>query len=196
MRFIVYINFSGNYNGFMAEERQYLHIAGHIPVKEAALRLGVSEDSVQKYIKKKSLEAKWVDGRYMIPEEAVQNFSRVPRGRKRKKPVDWRIYSDGVEVCGLRIDVQARAEQAAQLQQRLQATAEGQQHRFPGTMQRFILTHDDNPLALTILLVWKDSELLNEADLQRNLDAFEVEFADLLDWQTARYTRMHSPLHT
>lgn len=173
-----------------------MHIPGHVPIKEAARRLDVSPDSVQRYLKKGLLPFQMVDGQYMILETALKDFTRIPRGRRRKKPVDWRIYSDGVEVCGLRIDVQSRAEQAGQVQQRLQAIAEQQQHRFPGTMQRFILTHDDNPLALTILLVWKDSELLNEADLQRNLDAFEVEFADVLDWQTARYTRMHSPIHT
>lgn len=180
----------------MAEERQYLRIPGHVPIKEAALILGVSDDSIQKYIKKKSLEAKMVDGRYMIPEDALKNFYRTPRGRKRKGAVSWRLYSDGVQVRALQIDVQIQAERAEQAQQHLRSIAEGQQHRFPGTMQRFILTHDEDPLALTILLVWKDSELRNMADLQHDLDTFEEEFADLLAWETARYTRLHSPVHT
>ena len=180
----------------MVAQRKYLHIPGHVPVKEAALRLDVSIDSVQRYIKKGSLPAEMVGGQYMIPESALTNFSKNPRGRKRTRPIDWRAYAPGTEVRELQIEVQARVNVRDNLKEKLHSIVQKQQHRFLGTMQRYVLIDDKNPNNVTVQLIWKNTELTDEAAFDRDLETFKAEFADVLDWQTARYTTRLALIHT
>jgi excisionase family DNA binding protein len=180
----------------MAEEKQYLSIPGHVSVKEAADMLGLSEDRVWEYIRDNRLPAHKVDGRYMIPRDAVESFHRKPHGRVRSKPVAWRSYRAGATVKALQIEVRVLARQREDLQTTLQAILEQQQHLFPGTMQRYLFARVDDPDAIVIQLVWKDTELTDEEALERDLEAFRAAFAELLDWPTARYERLQAMLHT
>ncbi|MEO7020711.1 MAG: helix-turn-helix domain-containing protein, partial [Ktedonobacteraceae bacterium] len=174
----------------MAEEKVYLRIPGRVQIKEAATILGVSSDSVHRYIKQGRLHAEKIDGRYMIPEQEVTHFQSNPRGRLRTEPANWRAYRAGAKVRAMHIEIQVQPNQQAALQVKLQTALDAQEHLFPGTMQRYIFVHSDNPDAITIQLIWKDTELPDETTLQRDLETFRAEFADLLDWQTARYTTM------
>jgi len=180
----------------MAEERKYLHIPGHVPIKEAALLLGVSDDSIQLYIKQKRLAAEKVDGRYMIPEQAIRDFQNNPPGRRRTKPTPWRMYSVGARVHALQIEIQVVPGKHTALQQKLLSISQEQQHLFSGTMQRYVFENQDNPDAIIIQLIWKNTELADETTFQHDLETFQSEFADLLDWQTARYTKEQAIIHT
>jgi excisionase family DNA binding protein len=180
----------------MAEEKTYLRIPGRIQIKEAAAVLGVSSDSVHRYIKQGRLHAEKIDGRYMIPEQEVTHFQSNPRGRLRTEPANWRAYRAGAKVHAMLIDIQVAPNKQAVLQAKLQAALEAQEHLFPGTMQRYIFAHSDNPNMITIQLIWKDTELPNEITLQRDLATFQAAFANELDWQTAQVTKMQALLHT
>jgi hypothetical protein len=170
----------------MAEEKEYLRIPGHVPVKEAAAMLGLSEERVLQHVRAKHLPSRKIDGRYMIPVQAVEEFHRKPHGRIRTTPAPWRTYRAGARVYSMQIEVQVHAGKAQILQEKLQTTIQLQQHLFPGTMQRYISANADDPSHITILLIWKDTELTDETSLQRDFEAFKAEFADLLDWETAQ----------
>ena len=181
----------------MAEQEEYLRIPGHVSAKEAAVMLNGNEDQIWYYIRSGSLPARKVSGRYMIPLEAIKSFRIKSRGRRRTDPTSWRAYRGGARVYGLQIEVQARSPQREELQTRLQALLlEEQKYRFPGTMLRQIFADADHPHTILIELIWKDTELTDEAGLQRELEAFKAAFADVLDWETARYRRLQALIHT
>ena len=180
----------------MTGQKEYLAIPGYLSTQEAAERLGITDKRVLQLIKSKRLPAKKVRGRQMILLEDFENFHTKAHGQQRERAVAWRIYRAGAKVYALQIAIQARPEKREELQARLQAVAEEQRHQFKGTMLRHVFTSTDNPNAILIELVWKDTELIDEADLQRDLDAFKAAFADVLDWETARYTRLQALIHT
>jgi excisionase family DNA binding protein len=180
----------------MAEEKEYLRIPGHMPVKEAAAILGLSEERVLQHIRARHLPSRKVDGRYMIPVQAVEEFHRKPHGRIRTAPAPWRVYRAGARVRSLQVEVQLYAGKEQAFQEKLQATLQQQQHLFPGTMQRSISADEDHPEQITILLIWKDTELTDETALHRDFEAFKTEFAELLNWENARYVRKRALLHT
>jgi excisionase family DNA binding protein len=180
----------------MAEEKEYLRIPGHVPVKEAAAMLGLSEERVLQHIRARHLPSRKVDGRYMIPLQAVEDFHRRPHGRIRTTPAPWRVYRAGARVHTLQIEVPLLNGNFQALQEKLQATLQQQQHLFPGTMQRYISADEESPEHITILLIWKDTELTDAEALQRDFASFKAEFADLLDWEHARYANKQAMLHT
>ncbi len=180
----------------MAEEKEYLSIPGHVPVKEAAAMLGLSEERVLQHIRARHLPSRKVDGRYMIPIRAVEEFHRKPHGRIRTTPPPWRVYRAGARIHSMQIDVQLLPGQAQAFQEKLQATLQQQQHLFPGTMQRYISADEQNAENITILLIWKDTELTDEAALLRDFEAFKSEFAHFLDWERARAITKRALIHT
>lgn len=180
----------------MAEEKEYLRIPGHMPVKEAAAILGLSEERVLQHIRARHLPSRKVDGRYMIPVQAVEEFRRKPHGRIRTTPAPWRVYRAGARVRSLQIEVQLYPDKEQAFQEQLQTTLQQQQHLFPGTMQRSISADEEHPEQITILLIWKDTELTDEATLYRDIETFKTAFAGLLDWEKARYVRKRAILHT
>lgn len=180
----------------MDKEQEYLQIPGSISVKEAAAKLNLSEKRILQYIYKDRLPARKIRGRYMIRQEDFDEFRAKPHGRIRTKPTQWRPYRAGAKVRELHIEVQARPETRETLLTELKTTVKEQTHLFPGTMQRYILTDVNNPNTIFIQLIWKTTELTNEATLQRNLEAFQSKFADQLDWQTARYITVQALIHT
>lgn len=180
----------------MAEEREYLRIPGHVPVKEAAAMLGLSEERVLQHIRAQHLPSHKIDGRYMIPIQAVEDFQRKPHGRVRKKPAPWRIYRAGAIVCSMQIEVQIKAGKLQEIQEKFQTIIQKQQYLFPGTMQRYILASPDSPDNLTILLIWKDTELTDINVLQSNLEEFKAAFSEFLDWEHASYSTKQALIHT
>jgi excisionase family DNA binding protein len=181
----------------MAEEREYLHISGHVPIKEAAEMLGLSDKRVLQYILAKRLPAHKVQGRYMIPTEAVQEFQQKPHGRIRTTPTPWRVYRAGASVRIQQIEIPAYPEREEELRTRLRALSQEQEHLFPGTMQRYICLIEGSEVPrVSILLIWKDTELPDESDLDHSLENFKADFFDLLDWQKARVTAAQALAHT
>ncbi len=167
-----------------------------VTTNEAAEMLGLSYHTVYEYIREKRLVAELIGGIYMLPKKAVEEFRPKPTGRMRTKPPPWRIYRAGAKVRGMDIRVQVRPQQQERLKEKLNAIQESQQHLFPGTMQRYIFEDEADPTNVTILLVWKDTEMPDETTMQRDLAALKAELADVLDWETAQYRTKRAIIHT
>ncbi len=180
----------------MTKESDNLDTRDFVTTNEAAEMLGVSYYTVYEYIREKRLVAELVGGIYMLPRKAVEEFRARPTGRTRAKPPPWRHYRAGAKVYGMEISVQVGEGQRERLREKLNAIREGQQHLFPGTMQRYVFEDEATPTNVTIMLIWKDTEMQDEATLQQALTAFKTEFADVLNWETAQYTLKKAIIHT
>ena len=169
----------------MASETEYLRIPGHVPVKEAAELLGISEDRVLQLINAQRLPGRKVYGRYMIPREAVEQFKQNPPGRSRTKAPPWRVFNTRSKLLGLGIEVQVLPGQQERLLAKLQAIQEENRHTFPGTLARYVFKEGASLATVSIWLIWKDTEMPDEAKRVEELAAFKAEFADVLDWESA-----------
>ena len=167
-----------------------------VTTNEAAEMLGVSYYTVYEYIREKRLVAERVGGIYMIPAKAVKEFKAKPTGRTRAKPPAWKVYRAGAKVRAMDIRVQVRAGQQSRLTEKLNTMLERQEHLFPGTMQRYVFEDEANPAIVTISLIWKDTEMPDEALMQQDLAAFRAELGDVLDWKTAEYSIKRAIIHT
>jgi excisionase family DNA binding protein len=180
----------------MESEREYLRIPGHVPVKEAAEMLGISEDRVLQHIKARRLPGRKVLGRYMIPLEEVEQFEQNPPGRVRTKAPAWRVYNIRSKLVSLAIDVQVLPGQEQRLLEKVQSIQQRNRHAFPGTMARYILKENSAFSSVSIWLIWKDTEMPNEATLEEELAAFKAELADVLDWGTALQSTKEGLIYT
>src|SRR2546425_6567210 len=180
----------------MAKDSDTSNTRDFVTTSEAAEALGVSYYTVYEYIREKRLVAEMIGGIYMLPKKSVEEFKAKPTGRTRAKPPPWRVYRAGAKVRSMEIQVQIFEGQQATLKAKLDAARDGQQHVFPGTMQRYIFEDEASPSRVTILLIWKDTEMPDEAVLYRALEVFQAAFADVLNWETATYTVKRALLHT
>jgi hypothetical protein len=132
----------------------------------------------------------------MIPIHAVEEFKHNPPGRVRKHPPDWRVYNSRSKLLRTDIRVQVRDGQQAKLMQKLRAIYKGKRHLFTGTIQRYVLKDAAHPANIEISLVWKDTEMPDEATRQQELEAFKAELADVLDWETAECSTKEGIIYT
>ncbi len=180
----------------MASEKEYLRIPGHVPVKEAAAMLGISEDRVLQHIKAKRLPGRKVLGRYMIPLESVEQFKLNPPGRLRTKSPDWHVFNPRSKLLGMDIQVLVFAGQQERLLEKLRAIQEENRHVFPGTIARYVLKNGPSFTGLSIWMIWKDSEMPDEATRERDFAAFKAELADVLNWETAQISTKEGIIYT
>ena len=167
-----------------------------VTTSEAAQMLGVSYYTVYEYIREKRIVAEMVGGVYLMSRSSVEQFKPKPTGRTRTKPTPWRMYRAGAKVRGMDIRVRVREGQQMRLIEKLEAIREQQRHLFPGTMQRHVFENEASLGSVIISLVWKNTDLSDETGLQRALEAFKAEFADVLDWESAQYTTSTAIIHT
>ncbi len=180
----------------MSEELEFLSIPGHVPVKEAARLLDLSEDRVYQLINKKRLVAKKVEGRHMVQQLSIEAFKHKPPGRVREKAPKWRVYDDRITLLNMEIRVRVRAGQQGRFEEMVRELLDRQGYRFAGTMARYILRQNDDQDMVTISLFWKDNEMPDEETRQHNIAAFRDAFADVLDWEHAEIIRNKGLLYT
>jgi excisionase family DNA binding protein len=182
----------------MTEDKEYLRIPGHVPVKEAAEMLGISEDRVLQHIKAERLPARKVDGRYMILKEAVERFQLNPPGRVRTRTPEWRIYNTRNKLLALEIQANVRPGRQEALLERLKRFEEGQLHIFPGTNARYILKNNSDTTfdAISVWLFWRDTEMPPEQARQEALVAFKSALEDLVEWGSARIVEREGIIYT
>jgi NTP pyrophosphatase (non-canonical NTP hydrolase) len=78
----------------------------------------------------------------------------------------------------------------------LKAIQKGDRHTFPGTVARYVVKGDAALTNAQILLIWKTTEMPDEATRRRDLAAFQEELADVLNWKTAQYNTNEVLIHT
>jgi len=180
----------------MEKDTEYLAIPGHVSTQKAAKMLEVSDERIYQLIKAGKLPSRRVSGMFMIPVEAVEQFKRNQAGRTRTQAPAWRTYRNTSKMLGTAIEVRVRASQEKMLEKMLMAVADSQRHRLTGSVQRYILRDTKDATLISIWLVWKDSEMPDEAVQQQELDAFKAEFAEVLDWDTAVFSQKEGIVYT
>ena len=105
-----------------------------------------------------------------------------------KRSRDYALVTD--------IRIQVRTGQQAALVKKLKTIQKLDEHTFPGTIARYVVKTDDSLTALQILLIWKSTEMPDEAVRKRDLELFQEELADVLDWETVQYSMNEAIIHT
>src|SRR5215472_3397344 len=177
-------------------EKNVSEIPGYISTKQAAQMLGVSHHRLYQYVKAGRLPVVHVGKAFMLRTEDVEHFKPNPSGRMRTKAPSWRVYRSRGTVFATEIRVQVRPHQQQELLAKLYAIQQSDQHTFPGTLARYVLKGDPMLLSVHILLLWKDTEMPDEGTRRQDLEAFQEELADVLDWETAQYSTHEAIIHT
>lgn len=176
--------------------RKKISPPGYISTEEAARRLDVTRDRLYQWIKQGRLSAYMVGNAFTFLEQDVANFERNPTGRKRKGPPPWRSYKGEVTVQVTAITVQVHAGQQVRLKAKIQAMLEAGEYLFPGTFARYIVEGDEQFSFVHIWLIWKSTEMPNEAARESQLALFQQDFADTLDWSTAQIKTTNALTYT
>lgn len=180
----------------MAKGNKTSQIPGYVTTKEAVKILGVSSHRIYQYIKAGRLKAVQVGKAFMMRVEDVEQFRPNPSGRMRTKASPWRTYRSRGTLLATDILVRVRPGQQGKLVEKLKVIQEGDRHTFPGTIARYAIKGDMALATVRFWLIWKDTEMPNEAIRQKDLAAFQAELADVLDWETAQYNISEVIIHT
>lgn len=167
-------------------------LPGYVSVQEAAGIIGCSESRIYQYIKAGRLSARRIGHTLVLPLQEVQNFQRIPAGRQRENAPLWRRYRSRSKLLATTIQVQVRPGMQEKLQEKIK-NIEPHDHTFTGNVARYIIEKDE---AVKIILIWKSTEMPDEATRQQDLRSFQQAFADVLDWGTAKYSFNDVLLHT
>lgn len=171
-------------------------LPGYVSTKEAAKILGISERRIRLYVEMKRLPAVRAADILLIPLDKVKNFKRKIVGRPRKNTPAWRISSTENTQFMTSISVQIRAGQEKQLMQRLEEVKRNEQHIFPGTVGRYVVESETVLGQVEIVLVWRSTVMPNDIERERAMGAFRQVLADVLDWNTAKYSNGRVLMHT
>lgn len=180
----------------MTNKNEVHPLSDYVQPQMAAKMLGVSRNRVYEYIRDQRLPAEKMGKTYFILTKDVERFQANPIGRTRTQPTSWRVYRSGGKLLTTEIDVRVRAGQQQRLVDKLQAMQTTDQHTFPGTIARYIVQGDEQLSSVHIILVWKTTDMPDEAARQEYLAAFQVELAGVLDWNTAHMQTNQAILHT
>ena len=180
----------------MIEHEELPEVPEYISTDQAAKLLGISKQRIYQYIEEKRLPAFRAGNVILLRREAVEQFKPNITGRPRKRGPQWRVYHGGSTVLGMDIHVQVQPGQQEQLIEKLKVIYKGQKHTFPGTIQRYVFKGNSSPETVSIWLIWKDTEMPDEATQQKNLDAFKAELADVIDWETAEISVKEGIIYT
>ena len=172
------------------------NLPGYVSIKEAADMLGVSDKRVYQYVRAGRLSAQRIGHILILPTEEVKQFKPSPSGRVRTKAPPWRSYRSRGTLLVTDIHVQVRSDQQTQLVEKLKAIQKGDRYTFPGTVARYIIKGNTTLTTVHIMLVWKTTEMPDEAMRQKDLAEFQEELTDVLDWETAQYTMNEALIHT
>lgn len=172
------------------------NIPGYVDIKEAARILGVAQSTVYRYIQSGHLQAYQAGRNIMVELETLKQFRPSLTGRPRKKTSLWRASPDASSFLVTYIQVQVRPDQQELLVKKLLAIKQEERYPFPGTVMRYISLEETSPAIVTIQLVWRKGDIPNEEVRRRDFEAFKLEFADVLNWETAEYSTGKVIIHT
>ena len=169
----------------MINDKEIPNLPGYVSIKEAAQMLGVSDKRVYQYIRARRLPAQRISHILILPIDEVKRFKPSPTGRVRTRAPSWRVYRSRGALLITDIHVQVRLGQQARLMEELKAIQKLDQHTFPGTVARYIAKGDEDLKVVQILLIWKTTEMPDEATRKQDFVKFQEDLDDVLDWATA-----------
>ncbi len=172
------------------------NLPGYVSIKEASDLLGVSDKRVYQYVRAGRLPAQRVGHILIIPVEEVKRFKPGPSGRVRRKAPSWRAYRSRGILIVTDIHVPVRVGLQDTLVKKLKAIQKLDRHTFPGTVARYVVKYDKELTALHIVLIWKSTEMPDEEVRKHDLELFQKDLADVLDWERAIYSTNEAIIHT
>src|SRR5260370_9676218 len=172
------------------------NLPGYVSIKEAADLLGVSDKRVYQYVRAGRLPAQRIGHILTLPLEEVKRFKPSPSGRVRTKAPSWRAFRSRGTLFVTDIHVPVRRDQQATLLKKLKTIQKFDRHTFPGTVARYVVRSDAALTTLHILLIWKSTEMPNEATRKHDLALFQQELQDFLESEKAYYSTNKAIIHT
>jgi excisionase family DNA binding protein len=180
----------------MTREEEFPAIPGYVSIKEAAKLLGISNPRMYGYVRDKRITALKAGKTLMIPLEAIEQFKLNPPGRLRSKSPEWRVYNVRNKLLSMDIEVRVHPGKQERLVEKLQAVQQANLHTFPGTLARYVFRDSPSFTTVSIWLIWRDTEMPDEATRERDLAAFRAAFADVLEWETAQISLKEGLIYT
>jgi excisionase family DNA binding protein len=180
----------------MADIKDFPDVPGYVSIKQAAKMLGITDKRVYRYIDIGRLPAYKSGGIFLLSEEDVKQFKLNPPGRARTGPPSWRVPNRRSTLLVTDIYVSVLPGQQVKLVEKLKAIQRADRHLFPGTIARHVVKGNSDLTEIHFFLVWKDIETPVEVTYQRDFAAFQEELADVLDWDTARYSTNEMIIYT
>ncbi|GHO94540.1 hypothetical protein KSF_045880 [Reticulibacter mediterranei] len=180
----------------MVEDGDAPGIPGYVSVREAAEIINVSESRLYEFIREKRLPRYKVGNTLVLAQADLEAFKRNPTGRLRKSPPKWRAYRGGGKLFTTEMQVRIRPGERERLLKKLEAIRKEEWHTLTGSIARYILLDRAAIDTLTILLMWKDSEMPDQDIHEQELAAFRAELADAVDWDTAQISEKDGIIYT
>jgi excisionase family DNA binding protein len=180
----------------MADINEFPTVPGYVSIKQAAEMLGITDKRIYRYIDLGRLPAYKSGGVFLLAEQDVKQFKLNPPGRTRVVPPPWRAYNTRSKVLTSEIHVPVRTDQKERLIEKLAEIQGANRHTLPGTIARYVVPEDHEASVLHFFLVWKDTDMPDEAIRKQHLQALQEELADVLDWEHARYSFNEALMHT
>ncbi len=166
----------------MKESLPLPELPGYVSLKQAADIIGLSVSRVYQYVEEERLPAVRAGRNIMLLREAVEQFTPDVAGRKRKSPPSWRRLKVGGPLITTTITVPVREGQWTRLEEKLRSFEQQARHGLPGTIARYVVRQETQPLTISIFLVWKTSELPEDEERTEALESFKKDLGELLDW--------------
>ena len=179
----------------MAKERKITLPPGHVNTETAAAMLHVSTSRIYQYVDDGRLTPYKVGNAFLFLIKEIEQVRRNPSGRSTTKQRPWRAYKGNVNVIETEIIAQVREGQQEALSKKLQDIRAADQFKFPGTLARYIFQEKGQP-TVQIFLIWKSTNMPEEAVLQGYLAMFQAELADVLEWERAEVHTREALLYT
>ncbi len=168
----------------------------YLSVKEAARIIGVSERSVYGYIEKEKLAAFRFGNLIVVDAEAARNYRRQSSGRPRVRIPEWHISVADNSQSLTSITVRVYTGQIKALERKMTEIRSSGKHRIFGTIARYVLRSKVSLDEIHILLVWRLTVMPHEEERKAVIAALRDDFADILDWDTAKIEECQVLMHT
>jgi len=180
----------------MVEKKDVPAVPGFVTVREAAKIINVSRTRMYEFVDEGRFPLHKAGSTYLIALADLENFKPNPTGRLRKNPPKWRVYRGGGKLFTTEMQIKIRPGQREKLLRKLDAIRKGERHTLTGSIARYILLDRASPDTVTLWLVWKDSEMPDQAAHEHELASFRAELADVLDWDTAQISDKDGIIYT
>jgi excisionase family DNA binding protein len=169
-----------------AEEKQEQvtqTIATKLSVQQAAKVMGVSARSVYNYIKAGQLAHERFGNMIIVDDANIRTLKRRPVGRTRTLMKYWHLPTTGNTQSLMVITVAVKEGQHEHLKTKIRDMQQKRIHLFEGTVTRYITV--DDATNVHILLVWRACLAPSKVAIDEACRAFQEDFAETLDWESA-----------
>ncbi len=180
----------------MVEKKDVPAVPGFVTVREAAKIINVSRTRMYEFVDEGRFPLHKAGSTYLIALADLENFRPNPTGRLRKSPPKWRAYRGGGKLFATEMQVKIRSGQRERLLRKLEAIRKEERHTLTGSIARFVLLERAAGDTVTLWLVWKDSEMPDQATHEQEMALFRAELADVLDWDSAEISDKDGVIYT